>query len=170
MLVEALGQAGGALDGGASHVLQAAAVPFLEPNRVQQDIVALQRHFKQKRDHVLARLAKVGLEVHNPPTATFYVWLHVGQLPSPLNSGLAFFEACLREKVIVVPGQFFDINPSHRRNLLDSPCNSYVRLSFGPTLEEIDRGLDGIERMLNAATKHVEDGGDLHDFMDDLKE
>jgi len=79
-------------------VIQAAALPLLEPKRVEQDRLALQKHFKYKRDHVLKRLAEMGLVVENPPTSTFYIWLDLSQLPAPLNSGLAFFEACLREK------------------------------------------------------------------------
>ncbi|KAK4702903.1 hypothetical protein P7C70_g3319, partial [Phenoliferia sp. Uapishka_3] len=100
-LINALSQAGGSLDGGANHVLQVAALPLLELERVKQDRIALQRHFKMKRDHVLARLEKIGLKVHTPPTSTFYIWLDLSQLPSPLNSGLVFFEELLKEKVIV---------------------------------------------------------------------
>ena len=47
-LVEALSQSGSFLDGGASHPIQLAAIPLLEVQRVQQDKVALQRHFKAK--------------------------------------------------------------------------------------------------------------------------
>ncbi|KAL8281109.1 hypothetical protein RQP46_006467 [Phenoliferia psychrophenolica] len=164
-LIGALSQAGGSLDGGANHVLQVAALPFLKLDRVKQDRIALQRHFKMKRDHVLARLEKMGLKVAVKPTATFYIWLDLSQLPSPLNSGLVFFEELLKEKVIVVPGIFFDINPSHRRNLFDSPCHTFVRLSFGPALEELDRGLDGFERLLTKIHKVVQEGGDVHDIV-----
>lgn len=64
-----------------------------------------------------------------------------------------FFEELLKEKTIVIPGIFFDINPSHRRNLVDSPCHHFVRLSFGPPLEDLDKGLDAIERVLKRARK-----------------
>jgi hypothetical protein len=40
----------------------------------------------------------------------------------------------------VIPGIFFDINPAHRRNLFNSPCHHYVRLSFGPPMEDLDKG------------------------------
>ncbi|KAK4053939.1 hypothetical protein OIO90_003776 [Microbotryomycetes sp. JL221] len=169
-LIKALGQAGSYLDGGASHPTQVAAIPLLEPSRVQQDRLALQRLFKKKRDYVLDRLEKMGLKVVNKPNSTFYIWLDLSQLPSPLSSGLTFFEELLKEKVIVVPGQFFDLNPSHRRNLFDSPCHSFVRLSFGPEMSEISRGLDGIERLLKRVRKAVEAGQDLHDVIGkDLK-
>jgi len=51
-----------------------------------------------------------------------------------------FFEELLKEQTIVIPGIFFDINPAHRRNLFHSPCHHFVRLSFGPPLEDLDKG------------------------------
>ena len=72
-LISALGQCGGFLDGGAAHPLQIAAIPLLDYERVKQDRVALQRHFKEKRDHVLGRLTKMGFELKNAPNSTFYV-------------------------------------------------------------------------------------------------
>jgi aspartate/methionine/tyrosine aminotransferase len=50
--------------------------------------MALQKHFKAKRDHVLARLKDLHLEVDIPPTSTFYIWLNLEKLPAPLNNGL----------------------------------------------------------------------------------
>ena len=93
-----------------------------------------------KRDHVLKRLKAIGLEVKIPPVATFYIWLNLENLPEPINNGLTFFEELLKEKTIVIPGIFFDINPAHRRNLFSSPCHQFVRLSFGPPLEDLDKG------------------------------
>ncbi|WWC88608.1 uncharacterized protein L201_003521 [Kwoniella dendrophila CBS 6074] len=152
-VVSAISQSGSFLDGGASHVLQKAAIPLLDYKRVQQDKVSLQKAFRIKRDHVLSRLEKMGLKVTVPPTATFYIWLDLKGLDSPLSNGLTFFEELLKEKTICVPGIFFDINPSSRRNLFHSPCHHFVRLSFGPKLSELDRGLDSIERLLK---KHKE--------------
>jgi len=152
-LVTALSQSGSFLDGGANHPLQLAAIPMLDPERVQKDKIALQKHFKKKRDHVLKRLYKMGLKVTHPPTSTFYIWLNLESLPAPLNNGLTFFEELLKEKTIVIPGIFFDINPSHRRNLVDSPCHHYVRLSFGPLMKDLDMGLDAIQRVLKKARK-----------------
>lgn len=123
-LIKSLSACGGFLDGGASHVMQNACVQFLEPQRVIQDRLALQAHFKMKRDHgsfnflsllrmvmtpfytVVARLNEMGFQVKAPP-ATFYLWLDLSKLPSPLNSGLVFFEECLKEKVILVLGLSF---------------------------------------------------------------
>lgn len=152
-LITALSQSGSFLDGGANHPLQLAAIPLLDPMYVQTEKVALQRHFKHKRDHVLKRLERLGLKVAVPPQSTFYIWLNLEHLPAPLNNGLTFFEELLKEKCIVIPGIFFDINPAHRRNLFSSPCHHFVRLSFGPPLESLDMGIDAMARVLKRAKK-----------------
>ncbi|KAK0496845.1 pyridoxal phosphate-dependent transferase [Armillaria luteobubalina] len=152
-LVTALSQSGSFLDGGANHPMQLAAIPLLNPIRVKGEKIALQKHFKMKRDHVLARLHELHLDVAVPPTSTFYIWLNLEKLPEPLNNGLTFFEELLKEQTIVIPGIFFDINPAHRRNLFNSPCHSFVRLSFGPPIEDLDKGLDAMARVLKKARK-----------------
>lgn len=121
--------------------MQLAAIALVQPEYVAVAKVALQKHFKMKRDHVLKRLHELGLEVDCPPTSTFYIWLNLAKLPAPLNNGLTFFEELLKEQTIVIPGIFFDINPSHRRNLFHSPCHHFVRLSFGPPLADLDKGM-----------------------------
>ncbi|KAH9452558.1 hypothetical protein MJO28_008531 [Puccinia striiformis f. sp. tritici] len=160
-LIGALSQSGSFLDGGASHIMQMAAIPLLDFDRVEKDKLALQIHFRMKRDRVLERLEQMGLKVKIPPKWTFYIWLDLSDLPPPLNSGLVFFEELLKQKVIVVPGIFFDINPSHRRNLFCSPCHHFVRLSFGPPLPQLEKGLDGIEQVLRKAHEHLETDGHL---------
>ena len=61
------------------------------------------------------RLNAMGFNI-TPPDATFYIWVNcssnarisdalVEHLPEKIHSGLAFFEACLEERVIVVPGK-----------------------------------------------------------------
>ncbi|KAK2466823.1 hypothetical protein APHAL10511_001081 [Amanita phalloides] len=150
-LITALSQSGSYLDGGANHPMQLAAIPLLDPDHVAREKLALQKHFKAKRDHVLKRLHDIRLDVAVPPNSTFYIWLNLERLPSPLNNGLTFFEELLKEKTIVIPGIFFDINPSHRRNLFNSPCHHFVRLSFGPPLEDLDRGLDAIANVVKKA-------------------
>lgn len=53
--------------------LQLAALPLLNPEHIQNEKIALQKHFKAKRDHVLKRLHDLGLDVKVPPVSTFYV-------------------------------------------------------------------------------------------------
>ena len=82
--------------------------------------------------------SKREVQVHERPILTYL----------PVSDGLNFFQACLEERVIVVPGIFFDLNPSKRRDLFDSPCHHFVRFSYGPKMETLRMGLDGIERVV----------------------
>ena len=66
------------------------------------------------------------------PGGTFYVWANLSQLPPPLNDGIQFFEAGLEEKVITVPGMFFDVNPGRRRP--HARYQHHCRSSFGPQM------------------------------------
>lgn len=123
--IKAIGSCGSYLDGGANYPFQLAAVPMLEPSLVKKEMQALQKHFKEKRDFVVSRLREIGFDIPDKrvPNSTFYLWLDLRSLPEAINDGLSFFQACLGEKVIVVPGIFFDLNPSKRRDLFDSPCH-----------------------------------------------
>ena len=146
--INAIGSCGSYLDGGTNVPFQEAAVPMLEPDLVRREMVALQKHFRMKRDYVIERLRSLGFIIKNVPDSTFYLWLDLSGLPKEINDGLNFFERCLKEKVIVVPGIFFDLNPAKRRDLFDSVCHHYIRLSYGPKMETLRMGLDGIERVI----------------------
>jgi len=87
--------------GGTNVPFQEAAVPMLEPAKVLQEMKALQTHFKEKRDYVLDRLQKIGFKFKHVPDSTFYIWLDLSGLPDQICDGLSFFEACLKERVIV---------------------------------------------------------------------
>ncbi|ETS77340.1 hypothetical protein PFICI_11214 [Pestalotiopsis fici W106-1] len=151
--IKAIGSCGSYLDGGANAPFQEAAIPMLEPSLVQKEMVALQRHFRDKRDYVIKRLRDMGFVIKYVPDSTFYIWLNLEGLPGPISDGLNFFQACLEEKVIVVPGIFFDLNPSRRRDLFDSPCHHFVRFSYGPRMETLKLGCDGIERVVQKFRK-----------------
>lgn len=158
--IKAIGSCGSYLDGGTNVAFQEAAVPMLDPPKVKEEMKALQTHFKRKRDYVIERLTEIGFEFDKVPEATFYIWLDLSNLPTKINDGLNFFQACLQERVIVVPGIFFDLNPAKRRDLFDSPCHHFVRLSYGPKMDVLKKGLDGIERVVKkymAMEQAVED-------------
>ncbi|KAH0612414.1 uncharacterized protein H6S33_010466 [Morchella sextelata] len=146
--IKAVGSCGSYLDGGANVPFQLASIPLLEPNFVVKEMAALQQHFKSKLDFVIQRLTSMGFKFPNLPDSTFYIWLDLAHLPEKIRTGLGFFEECLKERVIVVPGIFFDLNPSSRRDLFDSPCHHFVRVSYGPKWDKLNMGLDGIERVL----------------------
>ena len=48
-------------------------------------------------------------------------------LPAGLDDGMEFFRAALERKVIVVPGEFFDVNPGQRRRHLGGGCACLAR-------------------------------------------
>lgn len=159
--IQSLGSCGSYLDGGTNVPFQELACQFLDPPAVQKEMAALQTHFKMKRDYVLGRLHDIGFNKGDQdiPDSTFYIWLDLSTLDPPIpkssgidiSNGLSFFDALLREKAIVVPGIFFDLNPAKRRDLFDSPCHHFVRLSYGPKMEVLKMGLDAIERVVRKA-------------------
>jgi N-succinyldiaminopimelate aminotransferase len=141
-IVEALSSAGSFLDGGGSKPLQRAAVPLLAEEHVVAETRAIQAAFRAKRDYLLSRLERLGVRIDRAPDGTFYVWGRVDELPPPLHDGMAFFRAALDEKVIVVPGEFFDVNPGKRRHGRASRFKSHVRFSFGPGMSVLEKAMD----------------------------
>lgn len=145
-VIEQISSAGSFLDGGANHPLQKKALELLEPELALQETRAIQRVFKEKRQFVLQRLREIGLQVKVEPEGSFYIWANLANLPPEINTGLRFFEAGLREKVITVPGEFFDVNPGKRRR--SKKFENYTRISFGPELSKVKQGLDALERVI----------------------
>ncbi|MBP6786530.1 MAG: pyridoxal phosphate-dependent aminotransferase [Candidatus Promineofilum sp.] len=145
-VIHAIASAGSFLDGGANNPFQNEVMGLLEPECVYQETAAIQAAFRAKRNYMLDRLYKMGIRVEVEPAGTFYVWANLSQLPPPLNDGFQFFEAGLQEKVITVPGVFFDVNPEKRRTY--ARYRKYSRISFGPEMDTIQRGLDGLERVI----------------------
>ena len=64
---------------------------------------------------------------------------------------MGFFRAALEEKVIVVPGEFFDVNPGKRRQGRASRFKSYVRFSFGPAMPVVEQAIERLERLVASA-------------------
>ena len=145
-VIEAIASAGSFLDGGANHPFQNAALPLLDPVHAEAETLAIQKHFGHKRELVLARLKKMGITADAPPEGAFYVWANLAKLPAPLDDGMNFFRECLKEKTIVVPGVFFDVNPGNRR--ATARYKNYCRISFGPELEKLELGLAAIGRVI----------------------
>jgi aspartate/methionine/tyrosine aminotransferase len=145
-VIEAIASAGSFLDGGANHPFQGVATELLRPEIATQETLAIQKHFGKKREFVLGRLAEMGIGVEAPPEGAFYVWANLSKLPEPLNDGMTFFREGLKEKVIIVPGVFFDVNPGNRR--MYGRYENYCRISFGPELKKLETGLDALQRVI----------------------
>jgi aspartate/methionine/tyrosine aminotransferase len=148
-VVEAIASAGSFLDGGANHPFQGVAAALLTPQLALEETGAIQKHFGQKRAYVLGRLKQMGIGVDAEPSGAFYIWANLSRLPKPLNDGMTFFKEGLKEKVIVVPGVFFDVNPGNRR--MYGRYLNYCRISFGPELKRLETGLDALERVIRRA-------------------
>ncbi|CAK9115215.1 Aspartate aminotransferase (AspAT) (Transaminase A) [Durusdinium trenchii] len=145
-VIDAVGAAGSFLDGGPSLPTQRSCVPLLNPKDVIEQTVMLQVLFSHKRDFLLRRLQDMGITVEHPPQGTFYCWCDISKLPPPLNNCWGFFRELLREKVIVTPGVFFDVNPGSRRKF--NSYDSFIRISYGPSFKEVQRGLEGMQRVI----------------------
>ena len=150
-VVEAMASAGSFLDGGGSKPLQRAAVPLLAEEHVIAETRAIQACFRAKRDYLLSQLERLGVRVDRAPEGTFYVWGSVAGLPPPLNDGMGFFRAALEQQVIVVPGEFFDVNPGKRRQGRSSRFKAHVRFSFGPGMGVMEKAIERFEAMIAKA-------------------
>ena len=149
-VIEAVESAGSFLDGGGSKPLQRAAVQLMEPRRVLAEGEAIRRAFDPKRRLMLRRVRELGMILDRDPDGTFYAFVSVRDLPEAISDGMAFFRAALDHRVICVPGVFFDVNPGRRRAQRLSRFHQHVRLSFGPSLDEVARGLDRLGEMIRS--------------------
>ncbi len=147
-VIETMGSAGSFLDGGGSKPLQRAAVPLLTEEHVEKETRAMQTLFREKRDSMHSKLERMGVRFDRVPDGTFYLWGDVSALPAGMNDGMSFFRAALAEKVISVPGEFFDVNPGKRRAGRPSRFRNYVRFSFGPASDVLDRALDRLAKRI----------------------
>jgi aspartate/methionine/tyrosine aminotransferase len=147
-VVDCFASAGSFLDGGGSKPLQRAAIPLFDDDYVTKETLAIQNTFREKRDRMLSRLERLGVRFDRVPDGTFYCWGNVAALPAPLNDGMGLFRAGLTKKVITVPGEFFDVNPGKRRHGRASRFRDYVRFSFGPSQESLERAMTRLEALV----------------------
>ncbi|MBT9548178.1 MAG: pyridoxal phosphate-dependent aminotransferase [Candidatus Sericytochromatia bacterium] len=145
-VVNLIASAGSYLDGGANHPLQKKAIELLDPALAIQETQAIQKSFSAKREYALRRVRELGIQIAAEPQGSFYLWANLENLPTGINDGLAFFEEGLKEKVITVPGVFFDVNPGKRRR--SQKFRNYTRISFGPEMTKVQQGMDAIERIV----------------------
>ena len=146
--IETMTKSGSALDGGPPRWLQRAAIAVLEPGRAERELEAMRQAFRPKHKMMAARLDAMGVKRFAGSDGTFYCWGSVADLPEPLNDGMQFFRRALEQKVLAVPGEFFDVNPRKVRGG-SSRLKSYVRFSFGSPSANVEKGLDRLAAMVD---------------------
>lgn len=148
-VIEAVASAGSFLDGGGSRPAQQAAIPLLAEDVIDAETSAIRRAFAQKRDFLVDKLTSLGVKIDLPPQGGFYVWGSVERLPPGLDDGMSFFNKMLAEKVITVPGAFFDINPGRRRHGRRSRFERHVRFSFGPSMATLQTAMTRMQAVVS---------------------
>ncbi|MBK9070300.1 MAG: pyridoxal phosphate-dependent aminotransferase [Myxococcales bacterium] len=151
-IIDSVTSAGSFLDGGGSRPLQRRAIELLTPENTMAETRAIAQEFGRKRTRMVEGLRALGLVVEAPPEGTFYVWAGTQNLPASINTGMTFFQAALERKVIVVPGDFFDVDPGKRRRGRNMRFHQHLRFSFGPTMAKLDTALARLKDMIASAT------------------
>jgi N-succinyldiaminopimelate aminotransferase len=149
-VIDAVASAGSFLDGGGSKPMQRAAIPLLNLEHARVETAAIQKAFAHKRDLLIEGLRRIGVHIDCEPQGTFYVWGSLADLPRGIDDGHSFFRAALEQQVIVVPGEFFDVNPGKRRAHRASRFRHHARFSFGPSEAVLTRALARLEAMVKA--------------------
>ena len=152
-IIESIDSAWSFLDGGPNNPFQESACSLIEPENTIKETKALQKHFSEKRQYMLKELKSLWFEIDGSTEWTFYIWCCLNKLPAPLNNWMSFFEEWLKEKIITVPGIFFDVNPWKRRSNMYARYENYIRVSYGPELSELVRWIAGIKRIINKFVK-----------------
>ncbi len=147
-IISKINSAGSFLDGGASKPMQKAASLLFDHKSIVRESKALREKFLEKKRFLKSRLSELGIVFDFDPKGTFYLWGDVSTLPEKFNTGMKFSEESLKNKVICIPGEFFDINPGKRRPQRVSRFDGYVRFSFGPEKSVLKIGVDRLEKML----------------------
>jgi hypothetical protein len=150
-VIEAVTSAGSFLDGGGSRPMQRAAIQLVEAEHARQETDAIRAVFRPKRDALVQGLSELGVRFDLEPEGTFYAWGDLSGLPESIRTGDRFFEAALREKIIVVPGQFFDVDPGGKRSGRHMRFENHARFSFGPSLETVELALGRLRTMVENA-------------------
>ena len=146
-----LNRAASAVDGGPSTIVQRGTLVELRPGRAEAELLATRKEFAFKRKLMIDGLRSLGIRVPEPePLGTFYVWASLENLPGKLSDADYFFHACLKKKVITVPGHFFDVRPFRVRQTVE-PYRHWVRFSYGPNRQTVTTAL---QRMAEVIQEH----------------
>lgn len=125
---------------GTNSITQYASVAALEGDMTEMQNMV--KEFEKRRNYMLERIENMEDITCINPSGAFYVMLNISKYLGKTISGVKvsnsveFADKLLdAEKVAVVPGAGFGLD-------------SYVRLSYATSMEEIKKGLDRIENFL----------------------
>ena len=121
--------------------MQQAALQLLTAEHALAEAEAIRSQFRRKRNKLLDGLRSIGVRFETEPDGTFYAWGDLSALPNGLNTGHELFARALERKVILVPGEFFDVDPGQRRLGRPSRFLRHARFSYGPPEGVIDRAV-----------------------------
>ncbi len=102
------------------------------------DVESLAKVYNRRRDYMYERLSKLKGVTPIKPDGAFYMFVNVGKLyGEKIKNSFDFCHELLDYKVAAIPGGPFG-------------GDDYIRLSFAVSDEDIAKGLDRIEEMVNA--------------------
>jgi aspartate/methionine/tyrosine aminotransferase len=128
--------------------MQRAAISLLNKDDTLRETAAIRETFAPKRRSLLQGLKRIGVGFDLEPEGTFYCWGDLSNLPPSLRDGEDFFRAALAEKVITVPGVFFDVDPGKRRGARPSRFRNHARFSFGPSTRVLETAVQRLQALV----------------------
>jgi hypothetical protein len=147
-VIESAASAGSFLDGGGVAPMQRAAIDLVQQEPTLAETKAVHDEFLKKRDFLVQGLKDLGVEFDLEPQGTFYAWGDLSALPPSIRNSDDFFKAALEQRVITVPGHFFDVNPGKRRSGRPSRFVRHTRFSFGPPMAVLEEALERLRTMV----------------------
>jgi len=99
------------------------------------DVVRMRNIFNERRKFIIRRLREIGLGITVEPTGAFYILGNIKAFST--NSYETAFDILEKAHVGVTPGIDFGKN-----------CEGYIRFSYATSMENIDEGINRIERYL----------------------
>jgi len=122
----------------ANAMVQKAGVAALK--YAKEDIKKMRDTYNQRRKHMIARLKKMGFGITVEPTGAFYVFVNAKHLSA--NSYELAFDILKNAHVGVTPGIDFGNNGE-----------GYLRFSYANSIENIEEGMNRIERYIKSRAK-----------------
>ncbi len=148
-VIETINQVAEFLDGGASVPAQRLAIKALEMERSDQERMKGIEVFAQKRSIVTKKLESLGMKCAEEPCGTFYVWADISCLPKGLNNADKFFRRGLEDKLISMPGRYFNLCPGDK-NPASKNLKNWVRFSFAPSITNLEMGVEKLAEMVES--------------------